>query len=273
VIRLRRALLGFILLLALLWAVFPLLWILSISLKTQSEAFIMPPQLIFTPTFDNYKEIFLYSPEFLKNLQNGVVVALSSTFIGLLIATPAAYVLGRLKFPRQESVAYGILWSSMIPTMGIALPFFVMFSYAGLLNTVIPLTLSYTVVRLPFIVWLIRGFIMDLPRELEEAAYIDRCSWSQMMTKVLLPILAPSLAAVVIINFILCWNEFLLAIILTGPESRTATVGLFNFIGRETFRWGPLTAYAMVITAPVVIFSFIVQRYIVKGLTLGAVKA
>jgi multiple sugar transport system permease protein len=268
--RLGRVLLGFTLMLALAWVLLPLFWILSISLKTQTEAFALPPPLIFIPTLDNYKEIFLYSPDFLKNLQNGVAVALSSTFASIAIATPAAYALGRLRIRGQETLAYGILWTSMVPTMGIALPFFVMFS--NLLNTIIPLTMTYMVIRLPFTVWLIRGFTLDLPRELEEAAYIDGSSWFKMMRKILLPILAPSLAATMVIDFIFNWNEFMLALMLTGIDSRTATVGLFNFIGRETFRWGPLTAYAIVITVPVVIFSFIVQRYLVRGLTFGAVK-
>lgn len=255
-----------------IWTIFPLIWLLSISLKTEIEAFALPPPLIFTPTFENYKQVFWYNPQLMRDLQNSVVVALSATLLGLAIAVPAAYALCRLKLPGQETLAYGILWTSMIPLMGIAIPFFMIFGSSGLLSTVIPLGLAYTVIRLPLAVWLVRAFTLDLPRELEEAAFIDGASWSGMMRKVLLPILAPSLGAIFVINFVLCWNEFMLAAILTQPESATATMGVYMFMGRETVRWGPLAAYAVVVTVIPLIFVFAAQRYIVRGLTFGAVK-
>jgi multiple sugar transport system permease protein len=252
------------------WAALPLCWILLISLKTQVEAFTMPPSLIFTPTLQNYSSIFLIAPESVRNLENSVLVALSSTFASLLIGTPAGSALARLRFLGREIIAYGILWTSMVPVMGIVLPLFVIFR--ELLNTIVPLIIADTIMRLPLSVWLMMGFILDLPQELEEAAYVDGCSWVKMFTRILLPILLPSIAAAMILNFIFSWNEFMLAFTLTGMDSRTATVGLYNFMGHESFLWGPLTAYSIVITAPVVVFAFVVQRYIVRGLTFGAVK-
>jgi multiple sugar transport system permease protein len=265
-------LLGFFLALAVMWAIFPLIWLLSVSIKTAGQAFVMPPVLIFTPTLENYKDMFSYDPTLLMALENSVVVALSATFAGLAIAVPAAYALCRVRFRGQETLAYGILWTSMVPLMGIAIPFYVMFSRLGLLSTDIPLALSYLVIRLPFAIWLVRGFTLDLPRELEEAAYIDGSTWPQMMRRILLPILAPSLGAVMVINFILCWNEFMMAVILTQPLSMTAPVGVYSFMGREMIAWGPLAAYSVVVTVIPIIFAFIAQRYIVKGLTFGAVK-
>jgi ABC-type glycerol-3-phosphate transport system permease component len=265
-------LLGFLLLLAVVWAVFPLIWLFSVSIKTEVDAFALPPPLIFTPTFDNYSLMFVYDPSLITDIWNSVVVALTATLMALAIAVPAAYALCRLRLRRQESISYGILWTSMVPVMGIALPFFIMFASTGLLSTDIPLILVYTVTALPLAVLVIRGFLMDLPRELEEAAYIDGSSWVQMMRRVLLPILGPSLGAVAVINFILCWNEFMLAVILTEPSSATAPVGVYTFMGRETMRWGPLASYAIVVTIIPLVFAFITQKYIVRGLSFGAIK-
>jgi multiple sugar transport system permease protein len=250
---------------------FPVFWMLLISVKAPVEQFLMPPKLLFMPTIDNYL-VALSDPLFLKSLSNSLVVSLSATLVSLAIAAPAGYSLARFSFKGRSTLSYWILVTSMTPLLGLLLPFFVMFTQLGLYDTQVGLIIVYMILRLALSTWMVMSFVQDLPKEIEESAFIDGCSWFTTFRLIVLPLIAPGLAATAIIGFIFCWNEFAAAFILTGTSARTATVQLFKYMGREFIDWGPLTASGILILLPVEIFALVVQRYLIRGLTFGAVK-
>jgi multiple sugar transport system permease protein len=258
-------------LVVLVWSLFPLFWMLLISLKAPAYQFAMPPKFLFIPIIDNYVSA-LSDPLFLKSLTNSLVIALSATLASLAIAAPAGYALARFSFRGRGTVAYWILVTSMTPLLGILLPFFVVFVRLGLYDTQIGVIIVYLMLRLALATWMVMSFVQDLPREIEESAFVDGCSWFAAFRLIVLPLIAPGLAATAIIGFILCWNEFAAAFILTGTNAQTATVLLFKYMGREFINWGPLTATGIVILLPVEIFALLVQRYLIRGLTFGALK-
>jgi len=250
---------------------FPVFWMLLISAKAPADQFVMPPKFLFVPIIDNYVTA-LSDPLFLKSLTNSLVIALSATLASLAIAAPAGYSLARFSFRGRATMSYLILVTSMTPLLGILLPFFVMFVQLGLFDTQLGVIVVYIMLRLALSTWMVMSFVQDLPKEIEESAFIDGCSWFTAFRLIVLPLIAPGLAATAIIGFIFCWNEFAAAFILTGTNSQTATVFLFKYMGREFINWGPLTATGILILLPVEIFALIVQRYLIRGLTFGAVK-
>jgi multiple sugar transport system permease protein len=258
-------------LIILIWTLFPLFWMLQISLKAPAEQFLMPPKFPFIPIVDNYVTA-LSDPLFLNSLMNSLVVSLAATLVSLAIAAPAGYSLARFLFRGRSTIAYWILVTSMTPLLGLLLPFFVMFMQLGIYDTQLGLITIYIMLRLALSTWMVMAFVQDLPKEIEESAFIDGCSWFTTFRLIVLPLIAPGLAATAIISFIFCWNEFAAAFILTGTSSRTATVQLFKYMGREFINWGPLTASGILILLPVQIFALAVQRYLIRGLTFGAVK-
>jgi multiple sugar transport system permease protein len=267
----RRALVYLAVLAVLVWTLFPLFWMLLISLKPPADQFVMPPKFLFIPMIGNYVTA-VTDPSFIKSLTNSLVISLSATLASLAIAAPAGYSLARFSFKGRSTMAYLILVTSMTPILGLLLPFFVMFVELGLYDTQVSVIIVYLMLRLALATWMVMSFVQDLPKELEEAAFIDGCSWFTTFRLIVLPLIAPGLAATAIIGFIFCWNEFATAFILTGTNAQTATVMLFKYMGREFTAWGPLTATGILILLPVEIFALAVQRYLIRGLTFGAVK-
>ena len=250
--------------------VFPIYWMVATSLKSEADIHAYPPLLLFPVTLENYRELFV-TARFFTPMRNSLVVAIGSTVGSVVLGSMAAYALGRFKVGGRV-FPFWILAMRMFPPIVLALPVFFLASGAGLLNSQLALIAVYQMLNLPFVIWLMRGFFMEIPLSLEEAAWIDGCSRWQAMVRVVLPLARPGLAVTSIFVFIASWNEFLLAAVLTGPETRTAPVAAAQFSGEYGILWGPMMAAGTVIVLPMLAAAMLVQRYIVRGLALGAVK-
>lgn len=262
----------------------PILWIISMSFKTPQDASAMPPKIAFVPTMANYRSVLfgaekttvgLYAPknkQFPRNLANSGVASGLSTLIALLLGTPAAYSLARFNFRFKKDLSFFVLSSRFLPPIAILIPFYIMFSRLKLLDNILSLIIVYVLLNLALVVWMLKGFLEEVPIELEEAARVDGCSRLGTMCRITLPLVAPGLAATTILCLLMSWNEFLFAIILTGNAAKTAPVAIYSFITFREIVWGSLAAAGTITVLPVLIFVLFVQKNLVKGLTAGAVK-
>ncbi len=275
-----------IVVIALMMALMPIYWMVSTSFKYREDALAMPPKLIFTPTLDNYfgmaastissigksSAVAQVWEAFVRSYGNSIVISLSATALGLCLGVPAAYSLSRFRFKGRENIAFFILTSSMVPGIAVVIPLFQVFRQFNLIDTHLALIIVYTIMNLPLVTWMLRSFIHDIPKDLEEAGQVDGCTRLQAFSKIVLPLILPGLAATAILSFIWCWNEFLFAFVFSLDQAKTVTVTTYNWIGEYDIDWGRLTASGTLITLPILIFTLIVQKYIIKGLTFGAVR-
>ncbi len=253
------------------WA-FPVLWALLTSFKTERDVLAYPPTLIFEPTLRNYRDVLFGSASLLPNLASSVIVAGVSTLLTLLLAIPAAYALARLEFPGRRVSGFYILATQMLPPVGLIIPYYLVLQKAGALDTYWGLIVIYLTFSLPFAIWLMVSYFEDVPREMEEAALLDRAGRLRALWYVILPQVRGGIAVTTIFVFLNAWNEFLFAVVLGGNRVRPVTVAMFNFISVEQTLWAKLAAGAMLAMAPVILLGLLAQRHIVKGLTVGAVK-
>lgn len=253
----------------------PLYWLLTISLKTVVEQFARPPVWFgFTVTLEHYYDIFFLRP-FGTYLWNSVLVATGATLLSLVLGVSAAYALARLPMNRNlnQHLSFWILSTRMVPPIVTILPLFLLLRDFGLLNSRLGLVIVYTGFNLPFVVWMMRGFFEDLPRELEEAAWMDGSSRLRALVEIVLPLVAPGLAATAVFCLLIAWNEFLFALILTQTDAAmTLPVGIAGRVTQYEIKWGAMSAAGVVAIVPVFLFALAVQRYLVRGLSLGAVK-
>ena len=261
--------------LAVLAAVTPVYWMVTISLKSEVDQFAAPPRWFkFAPTLAHYYDAF-YTRAFGQYLLTSVTVAILSTIFALTLGTLAAYGLSRfrLRGNLDRRLSMWILSTRMFPPIVTAVPLFLMMRDLRLLNTISSLVIVYTALNLPFVVWMMRGFFRELPRELEEAAMVDGDSRLGALVRVVLPLVTPGLAATAVFCLIVSWNEFLLALVLTQTDaSMTLPVGIAGRVTQYEIKWGVMSAAGVVAMIPILVFAMAVQRYLVRGLSLGAVK-
>jgi len=271
--RLSRALGGLLLLLLILWTLAPLFWMVVTSLKQQSEIFgpgagLWPSH----PTLENYAVLFRET-NFLTYFKNSLIVAAATTFLSLVIASLGAYALTRLKFPGRALFAQGLVYTYLMPSSLLFIPLLVIIRSIGLQNTLEGLILSYLGFSVPFCTWLLMGYFLSIPIELEESAMIDGCSRLGVLWRIVLPLTLPALAAVAFFSFTLSWNEFIYASVLVSHVNvRTIPTGIPNFIVEDVFFWGPMMASTLISAIPPLVVYFLFQRFLITGLTLGAVK-
>jgi multiple sugar transport system permease protein len=257
---------------------------ITMSLKGPSDVVKVPPNIFKNLTLNNYTTVLfeakLEGAEFLatggdiqfnKALLNSIVISFSATVIALIFGVPAAYVLARYQFRGKRDLAIFMLSTRFAPPMAVLIPYFIMFSKLKLMDTQLALIIMYTVMNLAVAVWMMMGFIKELPVELEEAAQVDGCTRAESLIRITLPLVSPGLAATTIFIMMMSWNEFLFAVMLTGNAARTAPVAALGYIRYMYVAWGPLTAAGTLITLPVLLFVLIFQRWLVRGLTLGAI--
>lgn len=249
----------------------PLLWLLSLSFKTQLQAFADPPVFIFLPTLNNYQKLFVESG-FLKFFANSLFISTLTTVSCLAVGTPAAYAITKLQKRWKNVFLVWIILTRMVPAMTYIIPFFIVFSKSGLIDTRLGLVFSYFTFNLPLVIWLMRSFFMDLPESLEDAALIDGATISQAFLKIILPITGPGLVSTGILTFIMSWNEFIFALVLTRRQAVTASIAIVNLMKYEGTEWGQMGAGAIVLTIPAIFIALFVGKYLAKGLTSGAVK-
>jgi ABC-type glycerol-3-phosphate transport system permease component len=252
--------------------VFPVLWGLITSFKTERDVLAYPPVWLFKPTLDNYREVIFGASSILPNLWSSFVVATSATVLSMLIAIPAAYALGRLRYPAKRASGFYVLVTQMLPPIGLIIPYYLVLQKLGALDTYSGLSVIYLTFALPFAIWLMVSYFEDVPFEMEEAALLDRAGRLRALWYVILPQVRGGIAVTTIFVFLNAWNEFMFAVVLGGNRVRTVTVAMFNFISVEQTQWAKLAAAAMLAMLPVILIGFFAQRHIVKGLTVGAVK-
>ncbi len=249
----------------------PIVVMFATSLKLQTQIFNTGINLFFTPTLENYREV-LGEGSFLRYLTNSLIVGVVSTIITLVLGCMAAYGLARFRFFGRKTMAYTTLLLRTVPLAVLAVPVFMIWGQAGMINSLWGLILLYVAVNLPFAIWLLYGFILQVPVELEEAAAIDGCGPVKVFWKVVLPLIKPGIAAASIFTFRIAWNEFILALVLTDRATRTLPVAASLYITDIGVDWGKIMALGSLIAIPPLIFTFIAARQIITGLTAGAVK-
>jgi multiple sugar transport system permease protein len=247
---------------------FPFVWMLLASFKTQAQIMSTDQFFIFKPTGKNYVNVFK-EYDFMKFVYNSFVVAAGSTIGALILGLPAAYAIARY---RLQSLGLIILVARIVPGISFLIPWFIIFSNLGLVDTYAALILSHMLVGLPFIIWVMISFFEGLPQEIEEAGLIDGCTHSEVFTRIVLPISGPGIITSSLLSFIFSWNNFMFSIILAGDKTKTLPIAVFNFLSYSDINWGALMAAACIITLPVLIIALLAQRYIVSGLASGAVK-
>jgi len=256
------------LLLSLGFLLFPFVWMLMGSFKTQADFMAYPPRWVFTPTLENYEKV-LVRGDFVKFTVNSLVIALGSTGLSLVLGVPAAYGIARY---RQTALGMTLLTARMAPGIAFLIPWFILFSKARMVDTYLAVILTHMVVVLPLVIWVLVSFFEDVPKELEEAGLIDGCTLLGVFRRIALPLARPGMMATAILGIISSWNNFIFSLVIAGNTTRTLPVAVFNFVSYDSLNWGGLTAASTIITLPVVVMAFLVQKHIVRGLTFGALK-
>lgn len=252
---------------------FPVYWLISTSLKPGLESLTNPPTYIPSHlVFDNY--IAVLKSENIKFLRNSLIVAVASTFLTTLMGAMAAYALSKtyIAFWIRRVLMLWILVTRIFPPITTAIPYYVIIKNLGLSDTHFALVITYVSYGLPFVIWLMLGFFQDMPADIERAAIVDGCSMWQRFRQVVLPLTLPGLAVTAIFAFIYAWNEFLYASIITSFNAKTLPVVISTFISDQYLRWGEMSAMGSMMVIPVMIFALATQKYLVRGLTFGAVK-
>ncbi len=267
------------LVLLLLYAVLPMLWMLITSIKTQFAAIQYPPEFIpSNPTLEQYYRLLSPSSEigaqFLRYMWNSIYVSVLTTIFGVGVAVPAAYAFSRFRFPGRNALFFSVLFRNMFPAVVFLMPLFIMMRWLGLVNTHASLVITYLTFGLPLSIWLLKGFYDNIPVELEQAARIDGCTRFQAFWMIVMPLSTPGIIATAIFSFITAWNEYVYALtFLNSDEKLTLPVGLQRFFAEYSTNWPGLMAASFIMSVPVVVMFLVLQKYFVRALTEGAVKA
>ena len=248
----------------------PFCWLVLMSFKTNDDIFAFPPKLLFTPTLENY--VGLWASSFRYSFLNSSIVSVTSTLLALLVGVPGAYALSRMSMRQEKPLSLLILTSRMAPPIAFTIPYFLAYRWMGLLDTKLGLILIYLTFNISLVVWLMRSFFDACPRSLEEAAWVDGATLWQGFTRIMLPISGPGVAATAILCFLYSWNDFFFALILTRNQAMTAPVAVVNFMNYEGWEWGKIAAGGTMVMLPVLIFSMLVRKFLISGMTTGAVK-
>lgn len=259
------------LLLVLAFTLFPFYWMVSSSLKDQSDLLASPPVWLFTPTLSHYGEIFA-DQKIISAVINSLIVATSTTLLAVVLGAPAAYALARFEFRGKSDLWFWFISNRMISPIVLALPVYLLAQTLGLLDTHLVLILIYLTFNLPIVVWICTDQFRSIPSELEQAARLDGASQFLIFWRIYLPLGVPGIAVSAIFSFIFSWNELLYALVLTRRAVQTAPVAATSFMSGYELPWGKIMATGTVIVLPVTIFALLVSRHMVRGLTMGATK-
>jgi multiple sugar transport system permease protein len=252
---------------------FPVFWMVLSSFKEQRDIFTIPPKLFFEPTVQHYVEYFQRA-DILRRLGNTVIVAFGAGVISIIAGSMAGYALARIRLRGATTIGVLILLSRGVPPIALAVPMFLVARSMGLTDQHITLILAYCTFLIPYVMWLMRGFFLALPPELEESAMIDGCSRFGAFAKIIVPLSMPGLLSTLIFSMILAWEELLFALVLTNRNASTIPVAIAGIAGDTVngANWGALTAVGTITVIPVVLFALLVQKWLIQGLADGATK-
>ena len=278
---LERVIRGILITLVLVFFLFPIFWIVLMSFQTNETILRIPPQLIFEPTLANYTALITgklvtaagtLDIAFMRNLWNSVFLSVTSVALALLLGVPAAYAFARHKFRGSEDIAFTLLSFKFAPALLVLLPLTLYFQKLGLANTYIGLIWVYQLICLPLILWIVRGYFEDIPADIEYAYRIGGHSWFATFRKIALPLAGPGIAAAGLLAFIFAWNNFVFALVLASADKQPVTVGALAFITSSGIQYGQISAAIVLSITPTLALALYAQRYLVEGLSLGAVK-
>lgn len=278
---LERILRGVALTLVVLFFMFPIFWILLMSFQTNETILRSPPSIAFEPTLRNYAAIIsgkldtnaaALEIKFLGNLMNSIILSVGSVALALALGVPAAYAFARHKFRGSEDIAFTLLSFRFAPPLLVLLPLTIYFQQIGLANTYIGLIWVYQLICLPLILWIVRGYFEDVSPDVEHAYRIAGHSWWSTFRKIALPLAGPGIAAAGLLAFIFAWNNFIFALVLASADKQPVTVGALAFITASGIQYGQIAAAIVLSIAPTLALALYAQRYLVEGLSLGAVK-
>lgn len=256
-----------------LLTIFPLVWLVLTSLRGSADIFAMPVRVFpESVTFGQYISVFSqYGLD--DYLWNTVIVSVATVVLVILLGVPCAYAMSRFRLPGARVVLTILLIMRMIPVVALAIPLFAVFASIGLLDTLTALVLTHTAAKLPVAIWLLMGFIQDVPREVEESAQIDGAGTLRLLVQIVSPLIAPGIGATAVITFLFTWNDLLVALTLSSSEAaQTLPVGLTNFVSQFGIDWGAMSAAGVLMVIPTLIFVWFAQGLLVKGLMSGAVR-
>ena len=267
----RRFVLYGLLLIVLLWTLVPILWMILSSFKSLTDVLSPTPLLTFKPTLANYVSLVSGGNNLLSYFRSSILASVISTVIATTLGCFAGYGLARINFRGKRHLAFWIISTRMAPIAAVILPLFVGFTFLHLINTVWGLIIAYLSFNLPFAIWIMNAFFADLPKGMEEAALVDGATRFQTFWRVALPLTAPGIVTTAILCLVFSWNDYAFAVTFTGPGSQTLPVAASQLITQTGVNWGQLTAIGTVVALPMVVVGLAVRRYLVRGLTLGAV--
>ena len=277
----ERILRALALTLVVVFFMFPILWIVMMSFQTNETILQIPPRVTFTPTLSNYQALITgkltsaagtLDVAFMKNLGNSVLLSVCSVAVALLLGVPAAYAFARHKFKGSEDIAFTLLSFRFAPPLLVLLPLTQYFQWMGLANTYIGLIWVYQLICLPLILWIVRGYFEDISADVEYAYRIAGHSWFATFRKIALPLAGPGIAAAGLLAFIFAWNNFVFALVLASADKQPVTVGALAFVTASGIQYGQIAAAIVLSIAPTLALALYAQRYLVEGLSLGAVK-
>lgn len=272
---------GLAMALVLIFFLFPIFWILLMSFQTNETILRIPPSLVFTPIYDNYWALVTgelrtaagsLQLNFMQNLWNSVLLSVSSVTLSLLLGVPAAYAFARFRFRLGEDIAFTLLSFRFAPALLVLLPLSLYFKDLGLTNTYIGLIWVYQLICLPLILWIVRGYFEDISPDIEHAYRIAGNSWWKTFLKISLPLARPGIAAAGLLAFIFAWNNFVFALILASADKQPVTVGALAFVTASGIQYGQIAAAIILSITPTLLLALYAQRYLVEGLSMGAVK-
>ena len=268
--RRRSAIALLLLILGLVLVVIPYLWILLTAFKRPVDAASVPPEIFSPTTLANFQAVF--KGPYLQSLWNSVIITVLTTLATLVFGVPAGYAFARGRFLGRRFLGGWLLFSRMVPPVIFIIPLFLFFHQLGLINSFLGLVLAYLTGLLPFTIWMTSSYFQDIPIELEEAARVDGATRATAFFRIALPLALPGVLTVGVLIAIAAWSEYFVPLLLAGPGTTPATVGVVNFIGVDTINWGALAAAALTLVIPVFVVTIFVQRGLLRGLTAGAVK-
>jgi multiple sugar transport system permease protein len=264
-----------------LFFLFPIVWVFLMSFQTNATILRVPPSLVFSPTLDNYVALISGKLEsqagtleiaFMNNLLNSVILSTSSVALSLVLGVPAAYAFARFRFRLGENIAFTLLSFRFAPPLLVLLPLLLYFRTIGLDNTYIGLIWVYQLITLPLILWIVRGYFEDISEDIEHAYRVDGNGWLRTFLHVAIPLARPGIAAATLLAFIFAWNNFVFALILASADKQPVTVGALAFVTASGIQYGQIAAALVLSVIPTLLLALYAQRYLVEGLSLGAVK-
>lgn len=252
-----------------IFALFPLLWMVIITFKTDVEMY--TTTFFFHPTISNYTAV-LMGTDYFKSFMDNVIVSSGAVLVSVLVGVPAAYALARFNFKGKEDLAFTILSFKFAPEILVILPLFMIYQKLHLYDTYFGLIWVYQLITMPLLIWVVRGYFEDISVEIEQAAQLDGYPWYHVFLKILLPLIKPGLVAAGLLAFIFAWNSFTFSLLLSGFKIQTVTVASLKYIASDTVHYGQMAVAATVAALPEVILALIIQKHLVRGLSFGAVK-